>query len=541
MERDFKCYPRKPLDFYGKKAKTLGEGAYGEVYLTTGGAYGTPVAIKQSSKDRDDLNDINSTTIIEIALLTRLDHKFIPKIIDVHHDEKYYYIVQESPGRSVKSGTEMSNEEILDIIFCLSQVYTYLKHEGIVHCDLKSDNILVSKGTNFISAYLIDFGLARLFGPADFIVDEPETCFAGLFRPPELLLGISGFDFKAEMWVLGTLWLTLSLGRIPFDMEKHIPTTAGIVRKQGIPHLVNLPFLHYDDIGMVQAWAEILGPIKKEWPGSKYLPKGSSLMLTNPSNLKPKIHEMTKTYAKEEKDLLLRLLTWNPHRRISAKKLVKLLGVKPVEIPSKLDCLRKRTQRAKPSQNVDWKQRKTVIIWLQEVKNAEKIPDRAFFLGIHLFDLFIGEKRVIRGDIQGYGCLALKLGMLMFSLTWPLEEIIYYSGDIYTVEHLLFLQNEMISILCFDLFQATAFDYLALSLPNQDFLAAVAKLRVLVRTKLVKSKTLEELANLALNPTSEVSELIIRKWNTEDDDDVILSKAGYFPNEVKYMKKYAKP
>lgn len=553
MSDNFKCYPRRSLIEYGKHVKILGEGSYGEVTLLDGGRYGKPVAVKKSPRINEDSADVNSPTLIEIALLSRLDHPFIPKIIDVHQDKNFYYIIQESPGESIKGDEKFSNEEIIDLIYCLAEVYAYLKNEGILHLDLKPDNVLISRDEESLTAYLIDFGISRLFGPADLVVDETYTCYTQLYRPPELWMNVRNFDFKAEMWALGVLWLKLYFKTIPIEIEKVIP--VNLASKFGTNekgHIdiskfiyVKISSFENDDLAVasIVAWDMIAGPILKKWPGIKYLPLGSRLILAPNLNTTEtgSIEKLTKDLRKGDRDLLFGLLTPNPVKRFGTEDVLLRIEGDHLKIPSSLECLKRRTRLIKRpvTKYITPGARAVLLDWLLEVKDLFHLPDRAYFLGIQLFDLFVGEKSIETQNVQGYGCVALKLGALMLSMTIPMPEFSRLSADAYSVEKLKGFQDEMIKVLCFDLYQGTIFDFLALYLPDREFLALVKTLRALIRTDLIYSHSPEKLAHMVKTDEKSLQSILSKTWLKNDSVDVILSKEAFWVKERELIEKYA--
>ena len=116
----------------------------------------------------------------------------------------------------------LSKEEVIDedamrkTAYCLLQCLEYIHSLGIVHNDIKPDNILVCDadytGDNVI---LSDFGLAEE-------CDENGLChgFGGTFQyfPPEKINGYS-YNEKADIWSLGVTILTCLLGFWPFNSE----------------------------------------------------------------------------------------------------------------------------------------------------------------------------------------------------------------------------------------------------------------------------------------------------------------------------------
>lgn len=83
--------------------------------------------------------------------------------------------------------------------------------QGVTHCDLKLDNILIDESS--LKTTLIDFGCSAEHPE----VDPPEfLCGSPAYMPPEQI-GNKTVDFyKADMWSLGVVLYTLVTGVFPF-------------------------------------------------------------------------------------------------------------------------------------------------------------------------------------------------------------------------------------------------------------------------------------------------------------------------------------
>ncbi len=97
-----------------------------------------------------------------MALLHRIDHKFIIKMLDYFEDTDHFYIVMERPEKyidlfdyitqkgvvSERSARYLFRQIVEAVQYCLSR--------GVLHRDVKDENILIDLKTNQIK--LIDFG-----------------------------------------------------------------------------------------------------------------------------------------------------------------------------------------------------------------------------------------------------------------------------------------------------------------------------------------------------------------------------------------------
>jgi serine/threonine protein kinase len=130
--------------------------------------------------------------ITEIELLKVIgSHPYIIKLIDVLEDDKTFFIIMEYlDGRDL---FEFINRNFMNevkskkILYCIFRAVKYLHTFGIVHRDLKLENIMMtSKDKLQATPKLIDFGLSKIF-----LQDEKSNDNFGTiaYCPPEILMG----------------------------------------------------------------------------------------------------------------------------------------------------------------------------------------------------------------------------------------------------------------------------------------------------------------------------------------------------------------
>ncbi len=200
--------PQFPLDKQYRLIRKLGGGGFGDVWLAEDVLIEDRyVAVKRLR------NDVVDTSILldEMRHLSKLDHPNIVKFLHHTQDVQTLYLVMEyCAGGSLDAhvqGKPISYDKVFSWGYTLARALAEAHRNGIVHHDIKPQNILIdADGTLKVA----DFGGAnRDIGTTRYI-------------PPEFLLGeAAGIDARFDVYSLGITLLELLLGQSPFhDMSR---------------------------------------------------------------------------------------------------------------------------------------------------------------------------------------------------------------------------------------------------------------------------------------------------------------------------------
>jgi hypothetical protein len=207
----------------------LGKGAMGRVFRARHVRLGREVAIKVLNSEFVARPDVVQRFFREARVVNDIDHEHIVEVTDFVESPGLAYLVMELlDGQSLREIMKQKGRKYpplrraLGIMAQLCDALEAAHGKGVVHRDLKPDNIFVVErgGADFVK--VLDFGVAKLRDS----VDDMETS-AGvilgtpLYMSPEQALG-RGIDRRADVWSAGVVLYELLAGAVPFTAPSFV-------------------------------------------------------------------------------------------------------------------------------------------------------------------------------------------------------------------------------------------------------------------------------------------------------------------------------
>ena len=214
---DNKC---NPLVFYRKESsETIGKGSFGIVDKVIHINKKFIRAMKTITIKKSKNDEINIKN--EIDILKKIDHPNIVKLFEYYKNEEIYYLITEyySGGNLSEKLSTLGKFEESQAAYILFQILCavyYLHQNGIIHRDLKLDNILIEneeKDTNFFNIKIVDFGISVFFENGN---NQKALIGSGFYIAPEVLENKQYYK-KCDIWSCGVILYKLITSYFPFN------------------------------------------------------------------------------------------------------------------------------------------------------------------------------------------------------------------------------------------------------------------------------------------------------------------------------------
>lgn len=224
--------PQRQPTFRIIRGQLIGKGTYGRVYLGMNADNGEVLAVKQveinariAGTDRDRIKEMVAALDQEIDTMQHLEHPNIVQYLGCERGEMSIsiyleYISGGSVGSCLRKHGKFEESVVRSLTRQTLDGLAYLHDMGILHRDLKADNILLDlDGTCKIS----DFGISKKTD--DIYGNDSTNSMQGsvFWMAPEVIQSQGqGYSAKVDIWSLGCVVLEMFAGRRPWSKEEAI-------------------------------------------------------------------------------------------------------------------------------------------------------------------------------------------------------------------------------------------------------------------------------------------------------------------------------
>jgi eukaryotic-like serine/threonine-protein kinase len=235
----------------------IGDGGMGTVYLAEHVLTYRPVAVKVLHPYHLDDEEYVARFFNEAKAAMQMQHPAIVRMFDcgTHEDGSAYLVMEylegEDLSKRLKRGRRLPVATAMLIGRQVAQALEVAHHRGVVHRDLKPDNLFMVPDAEVLGGErvkILDFGIAKLVHDTQSLHKTRTGSVLGTptYMSPEQCKGTGNVDHRADLYSLGCILFRMMCGRIVFRskgygeliaMHIHMPPPRPTSLESSIPPL----------------------------------------------------------------------------------------------------------------------------------------------------------------------------------------------------------------------------------------------------------------------------------------------------------------
>lgn len=224
----------------------VGHGGMSVVYLAINERANKTWAVKEVRKDGVcDFEAVKQGLVVETDMLKKLNHPYLPSIIDViDTDDSFLIVMDYIEGKSLQSVLKKGGAQPQDLVIkwaiqlCDVLGYLHSREPSIIYRDMKPANVMLKPSGDIT---LIDFGTAREFKNRSMV--EDTTCLGTRgYAAPEQFGGRGQTDPRTDIYCLGATMYHLITGHSPAEPPYEIKPLSywdPVYYGTGLEHIIN--------------------------------------------------------------------------------------------------------------------------------------------------------------------------------------------------------------------------------------------------------------------------------------------------------------
>lgn len=178
----------------------------------------------------------------EARAMAKLRSEFVTRILDVGIDPELgpFIVMERLSGEDLRSAIERNGpleiEVAVDFILMALGALSEAHNVGIVHRDIKPDNIYLHRGTGGEPVVkLLDFGVSQAaltgttFGTSVDLVKTSALLGSPLYMAPEQIRGSNDLDARTDIWSVGAVLYECLTGQVPFNASSITELSAKVI------------------------------------------------------------------------------------------------------------------------------------------------------------------------------------------------------------------------------------------------------------------------------------------------------------------------
>ncbi|XP_063692238.1 serine/threonine-protein kinase MARK2-like isoform X23 [Bolinopsis microptera] len=283
-----------------KLLKTIGKGNFAKVKLARHLPTGREVAVKVIDKTQMNQTSIQKLNR-EMKIMKRLNHPNIVRLYEVIETEKTLYLVMEyASGGEVfdylVAHGRMKEKEARQKFRQIVSAVQYCHQKGIIHRDLKAENLLLDAEMNM---KLADFGFSNEFTAGTKL---DTFCGSPPYAAPELFQGKKYDGPEVDVWSLGVILYTLVSGSLPFDGQNLKELRERVLRGK-----YRIPFYMSTDCENLLKKFLILNPVKRHSLEAIMNDRWMNTGYEDNEKLRPALDKQAEAFDQDRIEIMLKM------------------------------------------------------------------------------------------------------------------------------------------------------------------------------------------------------------------------------------------
>ena len=229
--------------------KTLGEGAFGKVYLARRQHDGLPVAVKVMLANVAVSEENRKRFLREAEVTKAISHENLVTFMDSGSVGNVFYFMMEYceagglEGLAKAKGGKLPVGEAVPLMIQALRGLEFMHKQGFVHRDLKPQNILLRGSGGRLTAKISDFGLSKSFQSSGLSGFTATGTAAGTpqFMPPEQLSNFKYVKPPSDVWSMAATLYNMLSGGYPLHMPQGVLWQSVVLDCSVIPLEKRLP------------------------------------------------------------------------------------------------------------------------------------------------------------------------------------------------------------------------------------------------------------------------------------------------------------
>ena len=273
----------------------------------------------------------------EIYIMRTLDHPYIIRLYEVYQVKRKIWLITELCSGGDLTSRKMEEPRVTVVLEQILRAVAYMHRRGILHRDLKLENIMFENGNKDARIRLIDFGLSKTFDRA---VQGRKAIGTAYTLSPEIARDENAeYTDRTEVWSIGVIAWILLAGDFPFLKEEN-----DLSDKRKLNKLLNAQYsfgITWRGRGITEQGKEFCRRCLKLDPDSRWTVKDALEYVQN--TWMPALEEEAVKYEDKEMKRVLETATGTEgaHRKLSSDMDALGIGAEDIEAFCRAGLLKK--------------------------------------------------------------------------------------------------------------------------------------------------------------------------------------------------------